>query len=274
MDNRAAAGIKLTGKTGSMIGFSSSYSFLAFVLFNMVLAEVTTAFFDPGYGLFYHFAVLMSLLILGAKYMEKPLSDFFLSLTLAPLIRVISLSLPLTYFPRYLWYLVTSIPIFAATLMLMRLQGIDFSEAGVTVKRPLTQYAIAFTGIPFGVVEYFILKPEPIAAGLTAGDLNLLAVSLMFSTGFVEELAFRGVMQLNAMKVLRENAGMVCVAAVFASLHISWLSMFEVLFVFCVGLFYGFLALKTGSILGVSLSHGLINVYLFLVAPSIKLINV
>jgi len=193
---------------------------------------------------------------------------------LAPLIRVISLSVPLYYFPRHLWYLVASIPVFAATLMLMRIQGLSFSEVGITLKRSIAQYAIAFTGIPFGVVEYFILKPEPIAAGLTAGEFNLLAVSLVFSTGFVEELAFRGVMQLSATKALGKTAGILCVTAAFASLHISWLSIVEVLFVFCVGLLYGLLTLKTGSILGVSLSHGIINVYLFVMVPSLKLISV
>jgi len=158
--------------------------------------------------------------------------------------------------------------------MLMRLQGLGLSEVGVTLKRSIAQYAIAFTGIPLGVVEYFILNPEPIAPGLQTGEVNLLALSLIFSTGFVEELVFRGVMQLNAIRAIGKTFGILCVTAVFASLHISWLSILEVLFVFCVGLFYGFLVLRTGSILGVSLSHGIINVYLFVMVPSLKLINI
>jgi len=38
-------------------------------------------------------------------------------------------------------------------------------------------------------------------------------------------------------------------------------------------LFFGVSVLKTGSIAGVSLSHGLTNVFLFLVMPSITSIN-
>jgi membrane protease YdiL (CAAX protease family) len=51
-------------------------------------------------------------------------------------------------------------------------------------------------------------------------------------------------------------------------LHVGWLSILDLLFVFSIGLFFGFVVLKTGSIMGVSISHGITNVVLFLVAPS------
>jgi membrane protease YdiL (CAAX protease family) len=62
--------------------------------------------------------------------------------------------------------------------------------------------------------------------------------------------------------------GLLSVAVVFAILHIGWLSVLDVFFVFMIGLFFGFVVLKTKSIAGVSLSHGLTNVFLFLVMPS------
>jgi hypothetical protein len=66
-----------------------------------------------------------------------------------------------------------------------------------------------------------------------------------------------------------EKAGVIGVTAVYALLHIGWLSMLDVIFVFAIGLFFGFLTLKTGSIIGVSLSHGITNVLLFLAMPSL-----
>ncbi len=44
------------------------------------------------------------------------------------------------------------------------------------------------TGIPFGVVEYFILKPEPLALGFSLVDYVLLALAVFI--GFVEGVYF------------------------------------------------------------------------------------
>jgi hypothetical protein len=131
----------------------------------------------------------------------------------------------------------------------------------------LAQTGIALTGIPFGVTEYLILRSEALASGLSTGELVPLAAALVFSTGFVEELVFRGILQLGVLKALGEKAGVLGVAAVFAALHIGWLSMLDIAFVFSIGLFFGYLVLKTGSIIGVSLSHGLTNVFLLLLLP-------
>ena len=239
----------------------------------MILAEAITSFVDPIFGLVLHSIIMISLLILSSlKYGEKPSSKFFLSLSLAPLIRIISLSVPLTYFPRYTWYIVVNIPLLVAVLTMMRVQGIGFKDAGIKFSKPLTQIGIALTGIPLGFIDYLILKPESIAQGLSFWNLTLLAIGLGLSTGFVEELVFRGLMQPSAVEVFGERLGLIGVAVVFAALHIGWFSMIDLAFVFSIGLFYGFVTLKTGNIMGVSLSHGITNIVLFLVAPAINLI--
>ena len=239
-------------------------SYLALI----TVAEVVTAFVDATYGLLAHSVILVSLLVLPTFWCGNPSGGLFLSLSLAPLIRILSLSLPLAYLPHYSWFLVASAPIFVAAFALMKVQGLGLDDVGVTFRRPFTQACIALTGIPFGVVEYYILKPEPLAQGLPALGLALLAAALIVSTGFVEELVFRGLMLRSAVEVLGERAGVVGVSAIFASLHVGWLSALDVVFVFSIGFFYAIAALKTGSIVGVSLSHGVTNVLLFLLMPS------
>ncbi len=83
---------------------------------------------------------------------------------------------------------------------------------------------------------------------------------------------FRGIMQRNAIEAFGEKGGLIGVALVFAALHIGWLSLPDLVFVFSVGLFYGYMVLKTGNIMGVTLSHGITNIVLFMVAPRINLI--
>ena len=235
----------------------------------IAVAEAVTSFVNPAYGVSFHTAIFFSLLTLSASRVLGNSSSLFLNLSLAPLIRVVSLSLPLAYFPRYAWYLVAGAAVLLAALTLMWAQGVGFNEVGVNFNRPLAQALIGLTGAPFGAIEYYILKPEPLAAKMPLPDLILLAVALAFFTGFVEEMVFRGLMQHSAVEVLGLRDGLLAVNTVFSILHIGWLSIYDVVFVFSIGLFFGILVLKTGSITGVSLSHGVTNVFLFLIMPSI-----
>ena len=63
------------------------------------------------------------------------------------------------------------------------------------------------------------------------------------------------------------KAAILYVSAVFAVLHIGFLSVPDVAFVFVIGLFFAWVVMKTGSILGVTLSHGITNIGLLLVRP-------
>ncbi|MEM2687931.1 MAG: CPBP family intramembrane glutamic endopeptidase [Thermoproteota archaeon] len=234
----------------------------------IALAESVTTFVNLIYGVSLHALLLICMLGLSAlKYVDNPASSLFLSLSLPPLIRIISLSLPLAHFPRYAWYPLAGLAVFLATLPVMRVMGVSFRDVGVTFNKPVVQLAVGLTGVPLGAIEYFILRPEPLAPSFNFWGLTLLALALIFFTGFVEELVFRGVIQRSAVASLGGKTGVLGTSLVFSILHIGWLSTLDFMFVFLMGLLFGLVALKTGSIVGVSLSHGLTNVLLFLILP-------
>ncbi len=264
MDKRSVARIKVT----------QELKIFVFYIFLIAIAETLTSLINPIAGLFMHSMILVSLIALSAFWQKtKNASNLFLCLSMAPLIRIFSLSLPLQYLPTYCWYLVAAIPMFIASITVMKIQGLSLTNVGITFKKPIIQLLVMLTGIPFGIIEYLILKPESIAMGLSTDSIIFLAFGLILATGFVEELLFRGIFLSNAVKTFGDKAGLITITAIFAILHIGWLSVLDVGFVFIIGLFFGFLTLKTGSIAGVSVSHGLNNVVLFLIMPSINLIN-
>jgi hypothetical protein len=125
---------------------------------------------------------------------------------------------------------------------------------------------VGLTGIGFGLLEYFILAPEPMVAELSWQTALLPALILILSTGFVEELIFRGILQRAAVESFG-GWGIVYISSLFAILHIGFLSWVDVVFVFAIAMFFGWVVKKTGSLLGVTLSHGLTNIILFIVAP-------
>ena len=120
--------------------------------------------------------------------------------------------------------------------------------------------------MPVGYGEYEILKPSPLVEWSQWRDILVPSITLLIGTGFVEELIFRGIIQHSAVDVLGKS-GVVYVSIVFAVLHIGYNSAIDIIFVFITGLVFGWLVLKTKSILGVTLAHGLANIVLWLLLP-------
>jgi len=152
----------------------------------------------------------------------------------------------------------------------MHLQHLKPREIGLSPPRlrflpiDLVMISVAF---PVGLIEYQILKPEPIVNLLEGEALISSSIIMILSTGFLEELAFRGIIQYHATNTMGIY-GIFYVSFVFSILHIGNLSIFDILLAFFVGLAYSIVVMKTGSIYGVSLSHGIINIVLFILAPA------
>ncbi|MCP5098160.1 MAG: hypothetical protein GY943_21640, partial [Chloroflexi bacterium] len=90
----------------------------------VTVAEVVTTALAPSqnatlYGFIQVQYVLLLFVLCIHAAMKWGQADFplLLTLTIVPLIRIISLSLPLAMFPQMYWYLLTSIPIFIAAFM-------------------------------------------------------------------------------------------------------------------------------------------------------------
>ena len=239
-------------------------------LLAIVIAEVITALFPPPLGpilgVVGHIVILILLIVhpaIDVRYPHRPLP---LSLSLVPLVRIISLSMPLANVPQIWWYPIIYAPLLAAAVIVMRFLNYRPEQVGLTFKWSPLQLAVVLTGIVFGVVEYFILKPEGMIAELSWQAMWLPALILLVCTGFVEELIFRGVLQRAAVKALRWW-GVIYVSLLFAVLHVGFLSWLDVVFVFGVALFFGWVVQKTGSLFGVTLAHGVTNIMLFVILP-------
>lgn len=204
--------------------------------------------------------------IFSSKLGSEKLSNFFLAVAIVPLIRIFSLSMPLWFFPEASWYIIIALPMLAAALSLAHYQNLGAEDLGLTSNRLPLQIILGFTGVAFGFVEYFILEPEPLVESLVSSKALMVSLVLLWGTGFTEELAFRGVLQKNAIESFGVWRGLLLVALVFAALHIGHSPM-DAIFVFPIALFYGLLVWKTKSIVGATLFHGITNIILFVVAP-------
>lgn len=236
----------------------------------IVAAELIVTFGDARWGIALHACILSAMLVHAALVRGEALRRLLLALSLAPLVRILSLSLPLQHVQLLYWYVIVAAPLVVATVLVARTLGLSRRDLGLVVQHVPNQALVIIAGIGLGMIEYAILQPQPLVQQLNGRAVWLPALILLVGTGFTEELVFRGVMQSAARGVMGRLT-ILYVSLVFASLHIGYRSAVDLLFVFFVGLFFAITVQRTGSILGTTLAHGAANIVLYLVMPFIGL---
>jgi membrane protease YdiL (CAAX protease family)/ribosomal protein S21 len=230
-------------------------------------AELTTTYLSMQVGLIAETTILFALLIHSSLYESYTFSNLLRSMMVLPMIRIIGLSLPIMQVPSLYWFPIIAIPLFAASYTLMRNQRLNRKKVGLILGNIPVQLLIALTGLALGFIEFLILKPQPLISTFSIVPLLTAVIILTISTGFAEELLFRGILQRNAENVVGKAFGLLYTSLLFTGLHIGWHSFLDLIFVFIVAMFYGYMFQKTRSIVGITLSHGLSNSVLFLVMP-------
>lgn len=236
----------------------------------VVVAEIVTAMVHPLWGMIFHVAVLGALLVHASLPVLPVQRGLLLSLAMAPIIRIVSLGLPLGQFEPLWRYAIAALPLMAASGVIM--QSIPLGARDIGIRLPARQSwvvtaHVALSGVVLGIVEFIILQPDPIVSKLTFQTVLLAAVILVVGTGVLEEVVFRGILQVTATKALGLWPGILFTSALFGVLHVGHLSVIDVAFVTAVGLYFAIVVHLTRTLIGVSIAHGLTNTMLFVVLP-------
>lgn len=217
-------------------------------------------------GLLLHALLLLALLTHGVLSKE-PNSSLYISLSIIPLIRLLSLSTPFWLTNQTGFFALVNLPLIIATLVAARTLGTTRAQLGLKLTHPQLQILIALSGIGVGTIERLIIQPDPLTTTLNTTNLLWPILSLMLFTGLSEELLFRGILQTTATKALGNWPGLLLIATLFGIMHIGWNSLADVIYVTIVGIYFGWIVLETKSIIGVTIAHGLANIMLFIVLP-------
>jgi membrane protease YdiL (CAAX protease family) len=240
---------------------------LAYLLL-VTLASFLANAISPVAGLVLFFIILFSLIGLAGISADQNQRNVWIAIGLAPLIRIISLALPvISQLSQYVWYMVISIPILIAVISIMRALRYTPDDVGLNTDKPVTQFLMLIGAIILGVAGYYFLRTTAWTTYFSAQSTLFPALVLIIFTGFLEELVFRGVIQrtLDGLGSFYWIYG----SAVYAVLQIGQGSIANCVFALVLSLYFGIAVKYTRSIIGVSLGHGLINVGLFLVLPHV-----
>jgi len=125
-------------------------------------------------------------------------------------------------------------------------------------------------GAVLGLVENFVLNPQPINIGSNAVfNIVYLVATMMVFVGLTEELLFRGLLQSYTGELMPKWQAVHLTSLVFALFHIGWLNPLEVVFAYGAGVVFGYLLIKTGGLTAPVVAHGFGNIVLYVLAWSL-----
>lgn len=235
----------------------------------IAIAELLVNFVSPRTGFILYIVLMFTLFWHSAVIWDSPLCKFLASLSLIPIIRIVGLSLPLTNISRIYWYLLVSIPLFVAVITALITLKLSVQAIGLTLSNILLQIVVGLLGLALGFITYQLVQPAPLIDGLSLRQIILAAVILLICTGFLEELIFRGILLHTARQNINRASG-VYIAILYAVLQMGNKSWTLVLLSFASALLFSWIVIRTRSIVGVAIAHGLTNIMFFLVMPTLS----
>ena len=253
--------------------FSNRRIIFSFYIIIFSIAEIL-AVFEPMMGFLAH---SISIPIIGIHVsichrLDPKSSKLALALSPVPLVRIVSISSPVIQFTILQWFLVISMVLFSSILLTIILIGDEMSDYGFKLperKHYSLEISIILCGFLFGFVEYQILTPNSLVETLTFVGLVAPLVALYLGTGLLEELLFRGIIQRHSIESLGKWQGIFFTNLIFMILHTGWESGYDLIFVGVVGVIFSIVVVRTGSIIGVSFSHAITNLSLFVLTTEL-----
>jgi membrane protease YdiL (CAAX protease family) len=244
----------------------ASHLLILFYLVFITAAEAIITFGSPTIGLTVHALLIFGLTIHGGVGRNEAGRRLALGLVLLPLMRVLSLALPLEKLPQWAWIPVIAAPLLISVVLLVRQLHLGRHALGLSSRMPLIQFMLMGGGLGIGFAEYLLLQPTQFAATFAWNTVALATLVVLLSVGFLEEVIFRGLLQTLSLPVLGRWA-LVYGALLYAAMYIGFRSWPVLTFVFVLALVFACLVRWSGSAIGVAMAHGLANIMVFMVMP-------
>ena len=240
--------VRAGGGTGPVLGGG-------FVL--LVVAELVVQTGGLALGELCHVAALAYLLGGYVLWSREPERRLLLALSLLPLVRLLSLSLPTRLVPVLDWYVLIGVPSMLALGLAARELGLRPADLGLRLAPIRPELRVAAAGLALSLPAYAILRPQPLVGDPTASGLIVAGAIVAIFGGLFEELLFRGFIQTVAVQGLARGGVIVSTAAT-ALMYAASLDLRYTIFASLVGAFFGLAVRRSGSIVGASAGHALL----------------
>lgn len=191
------------------------------------------------------------------------------AVALLPLLRLLSLTMPVPEWPPATWLVLAGLPLLVAIWAAARLMHLDVKEISlVRVSRDWRTAAIVALSVPAGLL-LARAAANPIWS-TSEGPLATLATAVVIVAfaAIPEELAFRGMLQPLLGAVLGRTAILVSALA-FAATYAGAGSIWAVLLMGGVGVAYGWEVDRTDALWGPIVAHAVLVTTAVFVGPAV-----
>jgi uncharacterized protein len=245
------------------------YLIVGFLAAAILEAEVAVALVAPIMGVILHGAVIVAIANIYLFIPSIPHRRALIPLLLFPILRLLSVTIPIAVLPRIYWYPAIGLPWLLSALIVVWFLRPSLDTLQIHGWRHgeiLRQGIFGLTGIALAFLVFFLAPAKPIVADGNWRSLVLGGLFLTVFSGFSEEFVFRFLVQSQLESVFG-RAGIIIAAMLGAALYIPTLSLPLVAFWMIAGMIFGFWVHRTRSLWGVVLAHSLINVGSILLLP-------
>lgn len=249
--------------------FKANYFIYWLIVFMIISSETILAFVSISIGVIIYLTILISLLITALIKYQKPSYQLFSALTLIPLIRIISVSLPMTGLTEVLGIVAVSVPLFITGVLIVKIVSITPAAMGFRIKNLHIQLLIALLGLPLGFIKFFMLQPDIKYISVAPVKILIWVIVLIICVGLLEEFIFRGIIFSVVHRFLGYKKTIIITSLLYAALAISSKSLLNVIYAFLISILFCQIFIWKESIVGISLAHGIINITFYLICPHI-----
>jgi membrane protease YdiL (CAAX protease family) len=191
------------------------------------------------------------------------------AISLIPLLRLLSLTLPVPDMPPTAWLAITAGPLLLAVVASARLARLDVGEAAIaTVSRDLLSILVVLVSMPAGILVGWLSPLQLFGVSDSPVAMFLVAAVLVGGAAIPEELVFRGVLQPLLADVVGRAAPLVAALA-FASTYIGAQSPALVAVMAGVGLGYGWEVMRSGSLWAPIVGHSVLLLVAVFLTPQL-----
>ena len=214
------------------------------------------------------FTVIASYLAISFIKLPQEAADCVQSLALVPIYILLTASLPWFFVNRDLVLPAVYLVVLALCAWHMYEKRLSLRDVGLKFSGQLSYMAWgAVAAIPLGAIEFAILPQYRPASTFQFAYFLRDLIYMLFFVGLAEEVLFRGILQGRFIRVFGRNFGLFLAMSLFGIMHMTWHSWLEVGFTAAIGLLLGLVYLRSGSLAGPIVIHGVANVVLVSVMP-------
>ncbi len=230
----------------------------------VIAAEILTVFVGVLAGAILDGIVLVGLVNFSYFAEIQEARRIILPLALVPLMRILSVTIPVPHVAPLFWYPLIGIPLLLAGLISIYMTGLPALSFQIGRRKWAGQIAFGLLGIPIGLLAARMLPPGMITIPTrSAGWIILGTIILALFNAVPEEIIFRGLVQ-NALWEVFGPIGLAITAVVYSSLFTGTLHLSYIIFYGLTGLLFTLWVKLTKSLWGAIIAHSLINVIFLL----------